>query len=84
MPCVMEIDPTTKKGTLWFHKGAQVVTSKTVGSAVVGFDSGGIMVSAVVPNAFASTNLTSLPYETKEDHDHVHQVLGQHNIKSGG
>ena len=82
MPAI-EVDANTSKGTIWFHKGGQIVTSKIVGSAVVGFDSGGIMVNAVVPNAFASTNLTGLPYERKEDQDHVHQLLGQHGIKSG-
>lgn len=84
MPCVMEIDAATKKATLWFQKGGQVVTSKIVGSAQVGFDAGGVMVNAVLPNAFASTSLSGLPYATKEDREHVHQVLTAHNIRSGG
>jgi hypothetical protein len=80
----MEVDSATKQATLWFQKGGQVTTTKVIGSARVGFDAGGVMVNAILPNAFASTSLSGLPYVTNEDREHVHQVLTAHNIRSGG
>jgi hypothetical protein len=83
MPCVFSVDRNTGKGTLEFHKGAQIVTSKLIGSVNVGFDSGGIMVQAVFPNVLATMNLNSLPFE-QGDHEHVVQMMKHHNVSTGG
>lgn len=83
MPCTFSIDPNTKSGTLEFHKGGQVVTTRVINGNTVNFDSGGVMVSAVFPNALATMNLAGLPFE-QGDHEHVVQMMKHYNIKTGG
>jgi hypothetical protein len=83
VPCEFSLDQATGKGQLDFHKGAQIVTSKLIGSVNVGFDSGGVMVQAVFPNARGTMNLNGLPFELG-DHEHVLQVMKHHNIGTGG
>ena len=84
MPCQFEHDVATNKGTIWFKKGAQIVTTKSISGATVGFDSGGVMVNAIFPNVNTAMSLAGLPFATADDKFQVINVLNQHNRKTGG
>lgn len=79
-----EIDPSTKKGIIWFRRGGITSMSKVVNTNTQNFDLHGQLVSVVVPNPVATINLAGIPCST-EEHDHIRDHLLRHqNLKSGG
>ena len=83
MAADFEFDTASKKGTLFLRKGGQVVTSKTINGNTVNYDSGGEIVSIVLPNPHATVNLAGIAFK-HDEHVEAIRALDFHAFKSGG
>lgn len=79
----LTVDPNTGVGTLEIRKGGQIVSSKVINGETVNFDSGGQVVSVVIPAVKRVVPLTSIPVSSKE-HEQIVMMMKHYGITVTG